>query len=59
MAEPKFKILSNLLNREEQLKLVPISCTRFAFRGSPWTSVYMGTRKQCKSYLTRKIKKQH
>lgn len=54
--QTKFKVISNNLNREEFLKVVPVSCTRYCYRGSPWVTVYTGTQKQCKTYLTKKSK---
>lgn len=53
--QPLFKVISNL-NHDDFLKVVPVSCTRYCYRDSPWITVYTGTQKQCKTYLTRKKK---
>ncbi len=54
--QPKFKVLSNNLNRDEFTKIVPVTCTRYCYRDSPWVTVFTGTREQCKRFLTRKMK---
>ena len=42
--QPKFKVLSNNLNRDEFTKIVPVTCTRYCYRDSPWVTVFIGTR---------------
>lgn len=56
MSELKFKVMSNIMNRETLNKVVPVSCSRYSYRDTPWIEVFTGNKKQCQKFLTRKKK---